>query len=155
MLGTSGGVADLEGAEGNSVYSSGVQAVADWFGPTDLLTIDDQAIADGRSVVHLSEGSGVSKLLGCVASRCPDRARAASPVTYVSGDDPPVLLMHGRDDHIVPFGQSIEFRDALNRAMVHTEFHAYDGDHEFSGTAPEPDQIRGTLIAFLNQTFGR
>lgn len=155
MLGTSGGVAELEGSEGSAGYSSRVQAVADWFGPTDLLTIDDQALDDGRSTVHLAEGSAESLLLGCVATRCPERARAASPVTYVSGDDPPVLLLHGRFDHVVPFGQSVEFRDALQRAGVHTEFHAYDCDHEFFGAAPPPEHIRATLITFLDQIFGR
>ncbi|WP_169338124.1 alpha/beta hydrolase, partial [Nocardia vinacea] len=60
MLGTSGGVAELEGSEGSAGYSSRVQAVADWFAPTDLLTIDDQALEDGRSTVHLAEGSAES-----------------------------------------------------------------------------------------------
>ncbi|MGW4772562.1 alpha/beta hydrolase fold domain-containing protein [Nocardia sp. NPDC004278] len=155
MLGTTGGVAELEGGVGVAGYSSRVQAVADWFGPTDLLSIDEQALSDGRSTVHLVEGSAESVLLGCVASDCPERARNASPISYVSGDDPPVLLLHGRFDHIIPLGQSIEFGDALNRAGVRTEFHAYDCDHELLGAAPAPEQIRATLITFLDRTFNR
>ncbi|WP_328400651.1 alpha/beta hydrolase [Nocardia sp. NBC_00403] len=155
MLGTSGDVPELEGSEGSAGYSSRVQAVADWFGPIDLLSIDDQALDDGRRRIHLAEGSGESLLLGCVATACPERARAASPISYVSRDDPPVLLQHGRFDHVVPFGQSVEFRDALNRAGVRTEFHAYDCDHEFEGVDAPPKEIRAALITFLGRTFGR
>jgi hypothetical protein len=44
FVGISGDVADMEGDLGNPGFSSRVQAVVDWFGPTDLTAMDRQAI---------------------------------------------------------------------------------------------------------------
>lgn len=148
MLGVSGGVPELEGDEGNPGYSSRVQAVADWFGPADLTTMQAQTIPFGQS--HDGETAPEAKLLGCAIPACPEKARAASPVSYVSADSPPFLFQHGELDHLVPYGQSVELRDALNRAGVPTEFHGYPlTDHEFVGLVPPPVLTR-TLFAFLD-----
>ena len=45
----------------------------------------------------------------------------ASPVTHVTADDPPFLLIHGDADDVVPFEQSEELRDALKAAGVEVE----------------------------------
>ncbi|KAA8887064.1 alpha/beta hydrolase [Nocardia colli] len=151
MLGTSGDVAGLEGNEGVTGYSSRVQAAVSWFGATDLLTMDQQAPKDGLSLPHDAAASPEGVLLGgCAPSACPDRARNASPVSYVTPDDPPTLFQHGTHDHIVPFGQSLELQAALDAAGVPTELHGYDADHVFLG-AVSPFEIRGTLINFLNR----
>ena len=42
LLGTTGGVKELEGDEGNPDQSSKVQAVCDWFGPTDFSKINEE-----------------------------------------------------------------------------------------------------------------
>ena len=45
-----------------------------------------------------------------------EKSRAASPVTYATKDDAPMLMMHGDRDQLVPHAQSIELRDALQKA---------------------------------------
>lgn len=126
LLGTSGGVPELEGDLGNGSASSRVQAVVDWYGPSDLLTIDAQAppcsVIDGSS-----PSAPHNQLIGCMVAACPDKARAASPVTYASADDPPFLIMHGSNDCTVPVKQSEELQTVLAAAGVASTLHVIQG----------------------------
>lgn len=118
LLGTSGGVADLEGSVGgNGEYSSRVSAVVDWYGPSDLTTIDAQALPCSTLDGSLASAPH-NKLIGCVNATCPEAARRASPVSYVSADDPPFFVVHGTNDCVVPPLQSQELHDALVAAGV-------------------------------------
>ncbi|MFI6996865.1 alpha/beta hydrolase fold domain-containing protein [Nocardia sp. NPDC050175] len=151
ILGTTGDRPELEGDGGNPGYSSRVQAVADWFGPADFTTMDSQSLPGG--LPH-DEGSPEQQYLGCAPSKCPDRARAASPITYVSSDDPPFLLQHGVIDHLVPFGQSVQLSTALKNAGVRTQFFNYPfTDHEFVG-AVDPRIIGQQFFDFLDLALG-
>jgi len=119
LAGTSGGVTDLESLQmGHSTTSSRVQAVVDWFGHTDIEQLDAQTIAQGcpaDTANHSGAGSLESLFLGCTVGdpACSAQARRANPITYVSSDDPPVLIMHGATDCRVPRGQSVLLFDAL------------------------------------------
>ena len=99
MLGTSGGVEALEGDVGPyKGTSSQVKCVVDQFGPSDLLAM-------GGS--HMTRPSLPSReLIGGAVQENKDAARAASPITYVTRDDPPFLILHGTADPLVPFNQS-------------------------------------------------
>jgi len=114
MLGVSGGVKELEGdVGGNLQYSSRVQAVCDWFGPTDL----SQFTAPHGPLTLV-----VSKLLGGPIEKNEALCRSASPITYVNSEAPPFLIMHGSIDAMVPVGQSESLRDALQKAGVEVSF---------------------------------
>jgi dipeptidyl aminopeptidase/acylaminoacyl peptidase len=54
-----------------------------------------------------------------------DIARKASPVTYVSKDDPPFLFLHGADDRLVPHAQSEEMHEALKKVGVISELRIF------------------------------
>src|SRR5713101_8014594 len=62
LLGTTGDVKELEGEEGNPQQSSEVQAVVDWFGPTDFLKIGEQSGPDSR-LDHNAPNSPEAKLI--------------------------------------------------------------------------------------------
>ena len=110
MLGTTGGVKELEGDEGGNLdQSSRVQAVSDWAGPTDFLTLGPW---------HEGPDSGPSQLLGVVVRDNHDKALKASPVTYVSKDSAPFLIVHGERDGLVVVGQAYELGDLLTKAGV-------------------------------------
>jgi dipeptidyl aminopeptidase/acylaminoacyl peptidase len=69
-------------------------------------------------------------------------ASAASPVTYVTRDDPPVLLIHGDADRIVPYQQSEVMLAALTAAGVPVKLLRIAGaDHgpDFPGAKNPPD----------------
>jgi acetyl esterase/lipase len=142
MLGTSGGVDSLEGSSGNLDQSSRVQAVVDWYGPTDLLKISSQALPCSR-LDHDSPDSPESLLLGCTLQTCPERAVTANPITYITPEDPPFLIMHGTNDCTVPPGQSQLLFDALKEAGVEATLQflqgAGHGGPEFS--SPESEQL--------------
>jgi len=123
MLGTSGGVAELEGAPGNAGESSRVQGVIDFFGPTDFLAMDDGASTCKTPQVHRTPKSPESLLLGCNLDECPAQVKAANPITYVSRDDPPFLILHGTADCLVPHSQSQRLYDALRAAGVKADLH--------------------------------
>ena len=111
MLGTSGDVPELEGALGEHVKeSSRVACVVDQYGPTDLLTM-------GGS--HNNPNSPESRLVGGGAiQENQDAARKASPITYVSKNDPPFMLIHGTSDPVVPFNQSELLAAALKNVGI-------------------------------------
>ena len=119
LMGTSAGVAELEGSGGNPGHSSRVQAVVDWFGPTDLLKMSTDSLPFPCNVLdHDSPFSPESLLIGCAIQTCPNKTEPANPIRYVSADDPPFLIMHGDHDCLVGPPQSQRLHDALAAAGV-------------------------------------
>ena len=116
LLGTSGGVKKLEGNLGDhDDESSRVSCVVNFFGPQDFLTMIRQ-----KSTIPRGKGSDYPEalLLGGAVPKRRKIARQASPVTWVSNDDPPFLTAHGTEDRIVPFPQAEEIHAALRKAHV-------------------------------------
>ncbi len=129
MLGTTGGIAALEDLTmGNPKESSQVQGVVDFFGPSNFLRMDSGVPSSCvRPMVHNSPQSPESRLLGCNIQDCPEKVKAADPVTYVSRDDPPFLIMHGTGDCLVASSQSQLLSNALKAAGVRSELHLLPG----------------------------
>ena len=124
MLGTSGGVGALEGDLGQyKSVSSRVQCVVDLFGPTDLLAMSSYP----SQMDHDAPNSPESMLVGGAIQKNKDAARNASPITYVSTDDPPFLLIHGTADPLVPFNQSERLHKALKKAGVESSLITMQG----------------------------
>jgi dipeptidyl aminopeptidase/acylaminoacyl peptidase len=116
----------LEGNPENPAISSRVQAVCDFFGPSDLLTLSAQSGTDS-GVQHDDPNSPASQLIGGALQQSVEKAKAASPVTYVSPDDPPFLIIHGDDDRLVPVGQSWELDGLLRKFGVKSTLHVIKG----------------------------
>jgi len=127
LLGTTGYVKEFE-TETNREYSSRVQAVCDWFGPTDFLQMDKHML-EGSRLVHNSANSPESLLVGGPIQNEPYRSMVikANPITYVTKDDPPFLIMHGDKDMLVPLHQSELLDDALKKAGVESTLHVVKG----------------------------
>ncbi len=120
MLGTSGGVPELEGTVGpNRTHSSRVTCVVDQFGPSELLAMAE--FQKGPRTAN-DAGSPESQLIGGALPDHPDRARAASTTTYITKDDPPFLILHGTADPLVPFNQSERLARALKDVGVPVTF---------------------------------
>lgn len=148
LLGTSGNISKDAVASGESTSGRNlkVQAVCDWCGPSDLLTVAAQA--GSRNKLDLVTARGpIGKLLGGTPADKKDLAREASPVTYIDKDDPPFLIMHGDIDDLVPFAQSEELTAKLKAVKVPVDFQALHGkDHNFGNE----EQIR-KVIDFFKQ----
>jgi acetyl esterase/lipase len=149
MLGTTGGVKDLEGNAGNLDQSSRVQCVVDWFGPTDMANMGRQAD---------KPGTPVAKLIGGPVQENLEKARRASPLTYVSKDAAPFLIMHGDKDNTVPLGQSEVLAEALKKAGVEVTLRVIkDNGHGGPGfNSPESrKQIEDFFAKHLGKSEGR
>lgn len=146
LLGVSGGVKELEGDLGpNLAQSSRVTCVLDFCGPSDFLTFGGKG-----SIINPDDPkSALAKLLGGPLKDKQDVGRAASPVTYITRDDAPFLIIHGDKDNLVPYAQATEFDAALEKAKVSaTLITGTDGGHVFF-SQPLVERMRAFLDRHL------
>lgn len=126
-------------------YSSRVQAAVNMFGPADL--------ADASFAATLGR---LGPLLFGTSDLTDALLRSASPLTYVSADDAPMLLIHGDRDTLVPLKQSSLLYAALTAAGVPAELIVVQGgEHVFEPvngdfTIPTRAQITGLMLDFFN-----
>jgi acetyl esterase/lipase len=130
LLGTSGGVKELEGPYGYTSYSSNVQVVVDWFGLTDFTRVEPAFVQNIEWPVPDKVWENYHQkpwylytvvttlVLGGPVSEHLDLARSANPITWVDPTDPPFLIVHGEADTIVPVDQSQILSDALGTNAV-------------------------------------
>lgn len=157
MVGTTGDVAEFDDpALGNAGVSSRVQAVIDWFGPTDFGQMDEQAKAQGCGTsdqTHSTASSFESLYLGATVAEAPALVQKANPISYITPDDPPFLLQKGDQDCTVPVGQSQLLADALKAAGLDVRFDLLKGvGHGDSGSTPvfESTENVQLVLAFLD-----
>jgi acetyl esterase/lipase len=161
LAGTSGSIknistgsasADLEGSIGQyTSFSSTVDAVVDWFGPTDFLIMDSCA----GSFSHDGADSPESSLIGSKIQDNPDMCALADPTTYVDSNDPPFLILHGDADPYVPYCESEKLFNALQRAGVPGKFILVPGGEHGPGVFNENNfkmmaQFFSSLSSSLN-----
>jgi acetyl esterase/lipase len=121
LLGTSGGADAFPKIGQNRDQSDRVQAVIDLFGPTDFQAVKAQVAADNavKNIFNFEDmSSPYAKLFNARPGERADLEKSASPMTFVSKDDPPFLIVHGTADTLVPYAQATEFTDALKKAGV-------------------------------------
>jgi acetyl esterase/lipase/glucose/arabinose dehydrogenase len=123
MTAVTGNVAELEGMVGTTGVSSRVRAAVAFYPPTNFLAMDEWAVRKCAAPgCHDDVTSPESRLVGCAIQSCPDRVQAANPVRYVSADDPPMLILHGNSDPLVPHNQGEQLYMALNKACREAVF---------------------------------
>jgi acetyl esterase/lipase len=122
MAAVTGDVPELEGSEGTTGVSSAVQAAVAFYPPTDFLQMDTWGLrscnptSGPKGFCHDPATSPESQLVGCAIQACPDDVRRANPITYVSPADPPIMIVHGGSDPLVPHAQGELLYQALNKA---------------------------------------
>ena len=146
LLGTSNNVTELEGSGGSSQYSSAVQAVCDFFGPTDLLRMSEM-------LGELEKESNESLFIGGPLRKNITKVTQANPLTYINKNTVPFLIVHGDSDVLVPADQSQILYAALKKAQVEAALHIVPGaGHGFVGASTEQlDKIDGMVVAFFNR----
>jgi len=116
----------LEGESGNPSQSSRVQAVVNVFGPTQM-----------ADCYEASSVAWVFRLfMGGTPAEVPQQYNMASPLTYVSKDDPPVLTLQGDRDQLVPVEQATILDEKMKAVgAAHTlmifegEGHGFKNEH--------------------------
>jgi dipeptidyl aminopeptidase/acylaminoacyl peptidase len=115
--------------------SSRVQAVVDMYGPADLTVDFSNAFAELKESVFSDF----------------DLAQA-SPITYITPDDPPFLILQGNEDRVAPLSQSQTFYDRLIAAGVDAQFVIVQGGgHGFH--TPNLSPSRAELSAMIVEFF--
>lgn len=133
------------GSTSSPSTSARVQAAVDWFGPTDF-----EAYAKGvglpRKKTNTEGAAMLSQLFGGPPSpKNFELIRQASPVNFVSADDPPILIMQGDQDPLVPVQQSEALHKALKKEGVDSTLQIIKGaGHGFTG-----DEAQKTVAAFF------
>ncbi len=148
LVGTSGDVQAFD-VGANPGVSSRVQAVCDYYGPTDLTQMDAHALPGGQK--HDPTNSPESRLIGGAIQENKAKAARVNPITYVTPDDPPFLIVHGDADPLVPHHQSELLFAALKQAGVSVHFHTIKGaghGQGFGGREIE-DMVTGFFDACL------
>ena len=150
LLGTSGDVKSFDVGE-NLDFSSRVQAVVDFFGPTDLTLMSKDAPPNGP-IDHDAPDSPESLLIGGPVQANKEKAAKANPITYVSKDAPPFLIMHGDKDNLVPYQQSELLRDALKQHGVPVTLKIVEGAGHGFASKEINQQVQEFLDAQLKQS---
>jgi len=116
LMGTSAGVASLEGTEGGNLeHSSAVQAVFDMAGPTDLFALATDTVSQLfnhsiQDIIEHMKDPAYAELVALVHS--------ANPVQHATRGDAPAYLAHGAEDPMVPLIQSELLVNALAAVNV-------------------------------------
>ncbi|HTJ78438.1 MAG TPA: alpha/beta hydrolase [Rariglobus sp.] len=126
----------LEGTEGTTGVSSRVQAVVDYFGPTNLVVLND----------HKDKGF-IPALLGGSIDNNRDKAKQASPLFYAGKQACPFLIVHGADDKLVPLQQSKDLYAALQQAQMPVDFYIMPN----AGHGANNAHAFGLTVEFFNK----
>jgi acetyl esterase/lipase len=121
MVGVTGDLADFDTGDWLD-FSSKVQAVVDWYGPSDFTTMRAINSEEGNL-----DASPEYLLAGTNMKGDPEVLRGMSPVNFVTANTPPFLILHGNADTIVPFSQSEQLYEALEAKNVYAELYEIEG----------------------------
>jgi len=141
LAGVTGEKDGLEGPDVPYATSTRVQAVVSYFGPTDLR---GEFNRDGTEVPTV-----IADFLGGTREEIPEVYDQASPMTFVSPDAPPFMFVHGMEDAVVPYEQSVMMVEALKKVGVTAELVGIEGGGH--GAMPWEAEVRPKVLAFLEE----
>jgi len=153
LAATTGGVAELEGAElGNATFSSRVVAAIDWFGPIDFLTMQEQGAQQGINNKTNDANSAESLLIGGAIQDNAFKCSKANAMNYITPDDAAIFIQYGTTDRNIPVMQHHNFYKALlpvlgaEKVKMDVIEGAGHGGKQF-----DADENMAKLIAFLKK----
>lgn len=140
---------------GNADQSEQVQAVVDWCGPMDLLTMDAQFKASGiNGILNNTPDSWGSRYFGRLITEIPQQVEKANPESYITPDDPPVFIQHGTLDNWVPVQQSIDYAAKLTPILGEDKVYLEIMEGAAHGGVPFNNVNNvGKVLDFLDRTL--
>lgn len=153
LVGTAGGRKRFPVIGGNEDQSDRVQCVCNIFGPANFATVMQQAENDRnvRNIFRFNTPSDpYSQLIGVDLNSDQDKTNAVSPIHHISDETPPVLILHGTHDALVPYAQSEEFAAALKARGVPVWLQTLPGSGHGGPAFSKPE-----LSLLIQDFFGR
>jgi acetyl esterase/lipase len=123
--------------------SSSVQAVVSYFAPTDL-TLESHSLA--RKLI--------GDFVGVPFRGNEPRYARASPVSYVHADAPPILLLHGTADEIVPYTHALSMAERMQRAGATGRVELVIGAGHGGWPEPQSAHAREAMFRFFDEMLG-
>ncbi len=155
MAALTSGNAQLQGDLGETGADSSVKAFIGYYGIYDLKMRTEDQLDSPCGEAKPGTESSHGQLIGADPDS-PDGesvAAAGSPVTYVNGDSPAVLLISGRYDCTAPYQQAERFHADLKAAGATTELSLIDAPHGDDVFFTDP-QLQEQVLEFLKASFG-
>lgn len=153
LAGTSGDVKSLEDPNfGNENVSSKVQAVVDWFGPINFISLDEQRKILGLNAQkHIEEDSFEPIVNDQIITDIPRIVESANPAEYITSDDPPFYIESGMADTSVPYLLGKEFTDKLNAKSKNEVIFEALSEAKYDGPAFGSQKNLDKIYAFLDR----
>lgn len=128
-------------------HSSEVRGIIDLYGVVDISRMNDELSAFDHTTADCPAGL----LIGGVT--VPDHPALYEPTVvtrYITPERrlPPVLILHGTNDEVVPFGQSCLLYERLRECGKQARFYAVEGAHH-GGREFWAEQTLGIIADFL------
>lgn len=133
MAGLTYGVESLED-EFSKGKDYSVCGIIDYYGPTDITTMNDEPSTQDHRTPDSPEGCLIG---GVPVTKDSELVQKTVIKNYIEKNrsTPPVIMFHGSNDELVPFGQSCQLYNALKKfdkeAMLYQIENAYHGDRQF------------------------
>ena len=144
MVGYSSDVPELEGKGCNPEQSSRVQAVVNFYGPTDLTT--EYARNRGETKGFLGIDS---------YDENPEPFKQASPLFHLTKDDPPTLTFQGTIDDLVPVSQAEALHAKLDELGIPNLYDPFPGwPHTMDMAKPVSDRCVYQMKKFFAEHLG-
>jgi acetyl esterase/lipase len=148
---------DLEGSVGGSTaFSSAVQAVVDMYGLSDFLTLNDTCLQNNPVVSTLDHNAAdgpESILIGGPIQSNKDKCALAAPLHFVSPNNPPFCILHGKMDNLIPVCQSITFTAALRAAFSTNKKECQLIEYPTLGHGFDVNTSKDTIKAFFTRSL--
>lgn len=132
-----------------SEVSSDVKGIIDFYGPTDITKMNDELSSQNHIEPDSPEGCLIG---GQNVLEHPELTRDTVVMNYIdtTREIPPILIFHGTNDELVPFGQSCMLHDKLVQCNKTTTFYAIDNAHH-GGREFWSNQVLDIIENFLNR----
>lgn len=121
-------------------FSSSVQAVAHYYGPTDFNLLDKMNLPKSPEV----------EFLGGLGPQLADWIKKSNPLNYITKGEPPFFILHGTADNFVPCNQSVVLHETLVKSDIYAEIHLINAGHApfYNDKLYSEENVRMTLDFF-------
>jgi acetyl esterase/lipase len=117
-----------------------VAAVLDFYGITDVEDLMNRKPGTSGNFTEAWLGSALDR--AAIAKR-------VSPTTYVRKGLPPIMIIHGTADPVVPFDQATKLKKMLDAAASPNEFYAVEGGGHGGWATADMEKVHKAIRKFL------